>query len=105
MASKDELAKRRFQNLVRRVDALMRASLKPEYGGYYGQLVLGVEAVEELGDPKEIRRAAHTAGRALGWKVVTNYVGGRLFILDDREPPEDIRELVRSARSSASGPP
>jgi hypothetical protein len=33
-ASKDELGRRRFENLVDRVEALMSGSLEPEFDGY-----------------------------------------------------------------------
>ncbi|GAA2789825.1 hypothetical protein RMN57_22855 [Kitasatospora sp. CM 4170] len=101
MATKDELATRRFRNLVQRLEVVMQDSLKPEYGGYYGQVVLGAEAIEELGALKEVRQAAREAGKSLGWKTVTHAVGDRLFVLDDREPPERIRQLADQAASDA----
>ncbi|TJZ98423.1 hypothetical protein [Actinacidiphila oryziradicis] len=101
MPAKDELAKRRFDNLVKRVEALMAGSLKPEYQGYYGQLVLGEKAVEELGDPDDIRRAARAAGRRLGWKIVTREIDGRIFIIDDCKPPEAVRELAMRRAADA----
>ncbi|MFC4035320.1 hypothetical protein ACFO3J_28190 [Streptomyces polygonati] len=95
MAAEDELARRRYERLVGRVEALMRVALKPEYEGYGGQVVLSVKAVEELGgDPAEIRRAARAVGRRLGWKTVTREIDGRIFVLDDREPPPAVRELM-----------
>ncbi|WP_431993335.1 hypothetical protein [Streptomyces albogriseolus] len=41
MPAKDELARRRYEKLVERLESLMRAGLKPQYEGYYGQLILG----------------------------------------------------------------
>lgn len=37
MTAKDELARRRYEHLVDRPEGLPRASLKPEYAGYYGR--------------------------------------------------------------------
>lgn len=102
MAGVDELAKRRYDKLVARVESLMRGALKPEYEGYYGQLVLAESEVEELGgDPAEIRRAARAAGRRLGWKTVTRESDGRIFVLDDREPPQAIRQLAGQRAADA----
>jgi hypothetical protein len=96
MAAGDELAKRRYERLVGRVEALVRASLRPEYQGYGGQVVLSAESVEELGgSADEIRRAARAVGRRLGWKTVTREIDGRIFVLDDREPPQAVRELMQ----------
>ncbi|MFC4014792.1 hypothetical protein ACFOY2_46755 [Nonomuraea purpurea] len=97
---KDELAELRFAKLVNQVKAMMSAGLKPEYRGFYGQLVLAREAVAELGEVAEVRRAARAAGRQLGWKARTHVTDeGTLFIIDDRDPPQEIRELA--ARRSA----
>ncbi|SEH02421.1 hypothetical protein SAMN05444920_12679 [Nonomuraea solani] len=100
---KDELAERRFAKLVAQIEAMMSACLKPEYRGFYGQLVLTRDAVAELGDAgeaAEVRRAARTAGRRLGWKVRTHAADdGTLIIIDDRDPPQEVRELA--ARRSA----
>ena len=49
MPPKDELAKRRYDKLVGRVETLVRASLKPEYQGYGGQVVLAESEVELSG--------------------------------------------------------
>ena len=100
MAGKDELAKRRYDKLVARVEDLMRGSLNPEYEGFYGSVTLAEAGVEELGgDADEIRRAARAAGRRLGWKTVTRESDGRIFIADDREAPQAVRDLA--ARRSA----
>ncbi|GHE00517.1 hypothetical protein [Streptomyces alanosinicus] len=40
MPAKDEPARRRYEKLVDRLEALMRASVKPRYQGYHGQLIL-----------------------------------------------------------------
>ncbi|MEV0386870.1 hypothetical protein [Nonomuraea sp. NPDC050643] len=94
-SQKDELAERRFAKLVDQVKAMMSASLKPEYRGFYGQLVLTREAVAELGEVAEVRRAARAAGRQLGWKARTHVTDdGTLFIIDDRDAPQEIRELA-----------
>ncbi|SDL98667.1 hypothetical protein [Nonomuraea jiangxiensis] len=99
-SQKDELAERRFAKLVDQIKAMMTAALKPEYRGFYGHLVLTREPVAELGQVAEIRRAARAAGRQLGWKVRTHATDeGTLFLLDDRDPPQEIRELA--ARRSA----
>lgn len=49
MARKEELSPRRYRNLVDHLENLMRASLKPEYEGYYGHLILSSEDLAELG--------------------------------------------------------
>jgi hypothetical protein len=72
------------------------ARLKREYQGYGGQLILSAESVRGLSaDPAEIRRAARAVGRRLGWKTVTREIDGRIFILDDREPPQAVRDLMQ----------
>jgi hypothetical protein len=102
MAAEDELAKRRYEKLVRRVEELMAGSLLPEYEGYGGQVILSAQAVEELGGSvDEIRRAARTVGRHLGWKTVTREIDGRVFVVDDREPPETVRELMERRAADA----
>lgn len=58
MPAKDELARRRYEKLVDRLESLMRAALKPEYEGYYGQLVLSGDDLAEMGELKDVRRAA-----------------------------------------------
>ncbi|MEV6986764.1 hypothetical protein AB0M95_36660 [Sphaerisporangium sp. NPDC051017] len=99
-SQKDELAERRFAKLVDQVKTMMSAGLKPEYRGFYGQLVLTRKAVAELGEVAEARRAARAAGHQLGWKVRTHATDdGTLFIIDDRDPPQEIRDLA--ARRSA----
>ncbi|MFF0186718.1 hypothetical protein [Streptomyces sp. NPDC005244] len=49
----------------------MRSVLKPQYEGYYGQLVLSGGDLEEMGDLTDVRRAARGAGRRLGRQPVT----------------------------------
>ncbi|WP_431904035.1 hypothetical protein [Nonomuraea sp. bgisy101] len=101
-SEKDELAERRFAKLVEQVNAMMSACLKPEYRGFYGQLVLNRDAVAELGGPAEVRRAARAAGRQLGWHVRTHAADtGTLLIMDDREPPEDVRRLAAERANAA----
>ncbi|MEV4364429.1 hypothetical protein [Nonomuraea sp. NPDC049625] len=97
---KDELAERRFAKLVDQVKAMMVACLKPEYRGFYGQLILARDAMAELGDVAEVRRAARAAGRQLGWRVRTHVTDdGTAIVIDDRDPPQEVRELA--ARRSA----
>ncbi|MFF0861419.1 hypothetical protein ACFYUV_06680 [Nonomuraea sp. NPDC003560] len=92
---KDELAERRFTKLVDQLKAMMTAGLKPEYRGFYGQLILTHDAVIELGELADLRRAARAAGRRLGWRVRTHVAdNGTLFIIDDRDPPQEIRQLA-----------
>ncbi|MGW0805557.1 hypothetical protein [Nonomuraea sp. NPDC002799] len=99
-SQKDELAERRFAKLVDQVKAMMSACLKPEYRGFYGQVVLAREAMAELGEPAEVRRAARAAGRRLGWRVRSHLTDeGTLIVIDDRDPPQEVRELA--ARRSA----
>ncbi|MDT0379410.1 hypothetical protein RM572_11585 [Streptomyces sp. DSM 42041] len=92
MPKKDELSQRRNRNLVDRLEGLMKAGLKPEYEGYYGQLILSGDKLAELGELDDIRRAAREAGRRLGWKPTTRLVGDRLFVIDERDVPEEIYE-------------
>ncbi|MEU1690838.1 hypothetical protein ABZ590_04450 [Streptomyces hirsutus] len=101
MPDKDELARRRHEKLVERLESLMRASLKPEYQGYYGQLVLSGDDLAEMGELKDVRRAAREAGHRLGWKPATRLVGDRLFVLDKREVPEEIQQLAENAAAEA----
>ncbi|WP_146607796.1 hypothetical protein [Spongiactinospora gelatinilytica] len=82
MAGHDELVERPFGKKVDRLKALMEASLRPAYRGYYGQLV---PTDQQVGEMAQARRAA---GRTLGWKTVTHIAAeGRLVIVDDRDPP------------------
>lgn len=102
MASTDELAQRRYDKLVARVESLMRGSLKPEYEGFYGSVTLAEADIEELGgDAGEIRRAARAAGLHLGWKTVTREIDGRIFIADDREAPQAVRDLAMQRSADA----
>ncbi|SFJ76207.1 hypothetical protein [Streptomyces pini] len=101
MPAKDELAGRRYEKLVDHLESMMRTSLKPQYEGYYGHLVLGRDTLEEMGDLKDVRRAAREAGRRLGWKPATRLVRGRLFVIDEREVPEEIRQLAGDAAAEA----
>ncbi|GAA2247294.1 hypothetical protein GCM10010415_01720 [Streptomyces atrovirens] len=94
MPAKDEPARRRYEKLVDRLESLMRAALKPEYEGYYGQLILGADDLAEMGEFKDVRRAAREAGRRLGWNTTTRLIGERLFLLDEREAPEEIERLA-----------
>ncbi|MDQ1018655.1 hypothetical protein [Streptomyces afghaniensis] len=101
MPAKDELARRRYEKLVERLESLMQAALKPEYEGYYGQLILGADDLAEMGELKDVRRAAREAGRRLGWKTTTRLVGDRLFVLDERKVPEEIERLAGDAAAAA----
>jgi len=89
MPVKDELARRRYEKLVDCLESMMRAALKPQYEGYYGQLILSGDNLAEMGELKDVRRAAREAGRRLGWKTTTRLVGGRHFVLDERKVPEE----------------
>ncbi|MEU5139216.1 hypothetical protein [Streptomyces sp. NPDC021139] len=62
MPAKDELARRRHEKLVDRLETLVRAGLKPQYEGYYGQLILSRDDLTEVGKLKDVRRAAREAG-------------------------------------------
>jgi hypothetical protein len=101
MPVKDELTRRRYEKLVDRLESMMRAALKPEYQGYYGQLILSGDDLADLGELKDVRHAAREAGRRLGWKTVTRLVGDRLFVLDEREAPEEIERLAGDAAAAA----
>lgn len=101
MPAKDELARRRYEKLVERLESLMRAGLKPQYEGYYGQLILGRDDLTEMGEVKDVRRAAREAGGRLGWKATTQLVDGRLFVLDQREVPEEIERLAGRSAADA----
>lgn len=102
---KDELAARRLAKLVDQVKAMMAAGLKPEYRGFYGQLLLTRDAVAELGELAEVRKAARAAGRQLGWQVRTQVSeDGTLLVMDERDAPEEIRMLAarRAAEATAA---
>ncbi|MET9516841.1 hypothetical protein [Streptomyces sp. NPDC002994] len=101
MPVKDELAQRRYENLVDLLESLMRAALKPKYKGYYGHLILSGDDLTEMGELKDVRRAAREAGRHLGWKPTTTLVGGRLFVIDEREVPEQIEQLAADTAAAA----
>ncbi|MFC3572947.1 hypothetical protein ACFOZ0_06585 [Streptomyces yaanensis] len=101
MPVRDELARRRYEKLVDRLESLMRAALKPEYRGYYGQLILSGEDLAEMGKLKDVRRAAREAGHQLGWKTTTHLVGDRLFVLDEREVPDEIERIAGDAAGAA----
>ncbi|WP_327315788.1 hypothetical protein [Streptomyces sp. NBC_01235] len=101
MPAKDEPARRPYEKLVDRLEGLMRASLKPRYRGYHGQLILSSGDLEEMGEPKDVRRAAREAGRRLGRHPKTHVVDARLFVYDDREVPRDISELAAGDAADA----
>ncbi|MEV5808704.1 hypothetical protein [Streptomyces parvulus] len=101
MPAKDELARRRYEKLVDRLETLLRATLDPAYEGYYGQLILGREDLTEMGELKDLRRAAREAGERLGWKAATRLVDGRLFVRDQREVSEEIERLAGDAAAEA----
>jgi hypothetical protein len=54
-----------------------------------------------MGELKDLRRAAREAGGRLGWKVATRFVDGRLFVLDQREVPEEIEQLAGDTAAAA----
>ncbi|MEV0317147.1 hypothetical protein ACIBKX_36645 [Streptomyces sp. NPDC050658] len=67
MPAKDELGRRRYERLVDLLESMMRATLKPQYEGYYGQLILSGDDLAEMGDLKTCvvlpeRPAAVSAG-------------------------------------------
>ncbi|KND45763.1 hypothetical protein IQ64_04860 [Streptomyces stelliscabiei] len=95
------MARRRYQKLIDRLEALMQEALKPEYQGYFGQLILSGDDLEETAELKDVRRAARETGRRLGWKTTTRLVGGRLFVLDERQVPEEIEQLAGDASAAA----
>ncbi|MFD5441527.1 hypothetical protein [Streptomyces tendae] len=101
MPVKDELARRRYEKLADRLESLMRTALRPEYQGYYGHLILSGDDLTDMGELKDVRRAAREAGRRLGWKTTTRLIGGRLFVLDEREVPEEIERLAGDAAAAA----
>ncbi|MEZ7002687.1 hypothetical protein [Streptomyces sp. AD55] len=101
MPDKDVLARLRHEKLVDHLQSLMQAALKPEYQGYHGQLILSSDDLAEMGDLKDVRRAALEAGRRLGWKPATTLVGDRLFVLDEREVPEEIQQFAENAAAEA----
>ncbi|MGQ4466276.1 hypothetical protein ACN6LC_006206 [Streptomyces violaceoruber] len=54
-----------------------------------------------MDDLEDVRRAAPKAGRRLGWKPATRLVGERLFVLDEREVPEEIQQFTENAAAEA----
>ncbi|MEV3947020.1 hypothetical protein AB0K57_05070 [Streptomyces halstedii] len=102
MPAKDELARRRYEKLVGRLESLMRAALKPKYEGHYGQLILGADDLAEMGELTDVRRATREAGRRLSWKTTTRLVDGRPFVLDEREVPKRIERLAGDAAAAAT---
>ncbi|MFG2264880.1 hypothetical protein [Streptomyces sp. NPDC048720] len=54
-----------------------------------------------MGELEDVRRAAGEAGRRLDWKATTHLVGGRLFVLDEPEVPEEIGRLAGDAAAAA----
>jgi hypothetical protein len=99
---KDELVDRRSANLADQIRALMNAGLKPEYRGFYGQVVLDAREVAELGELADVRKAARAAGRQLGWQVRTHVThDGTLLIIDNREAPRAIHELAAHRAAEA----
>lgn len=61
----------------------------------------------DMGALKDVRHAAREAGRRLNWKITTRLAGGRLFVLDEQEVPEEIAataiSLYRSQGNSSGG--
>ncbi|MET9417752.1 HNH endonuclease signature motif containing protein [Streptomyces klenkii] len=94
MPVRDEQTQRTHENLIDLLAARMKAELKPRYQGYYGNLVLSSEELEQLGELKDVRRAGREAGRRLGWKAKTHLSNGRLFIYDDRDVPEEVAQVA-----------
>ncbi|MFB7598899.1 hypothetical protein [Streptomyces sp. NPDC056160] len=101
MAVRDELARRRYEKLIDRLESMMRAALKPQFQGYHGQLILSSDDLAELGELKDVRHAAREAGRRLGWRTTTRLVGDRLFVLDERKVPEEIERLAGDETAAA----
>lgn len=100
MPAKDELARRRHEKLVDRLESMMRAAPNLEYEGYYGQLILGAEDLAEMGELRDVRRAAREAGQRLSWKT-TRLVGGSSSSTSARCP----RGSPRTSRGRRGGPP
>jgi hypothetical protein len=101
MTGGDELAARRFARLVDRVEMLMRGCLNPEHEGYCGHLVLGRAMVAEIGERTEIRRAACSADRRLGWKTATRETDGCIHIPGTWELPEVVQALEEERATQA----
>lgn len=87
MITKDELTRRRYEHLVDRLEGLLRANLKPEYEGYYGQLILGAERLDELGStvartwahnwlPTRVASSLLVMGPGLGARTPSLWWGG-----------------------------
>ncbi|MFE7608036.1 hypothetical protein [Streptomyces celluloflavus] len=103
MPSKGEPARRRYGKLVDRLESSVRASRKPKDEGHYGQLILSGNGLEEMGELRDIRRAAREAGTRLGRTTTTRLVCGRLFVLDERQMPEEIERLAGDTTAAAMG--
>lgn len=101
MPAENELARRRYEKLVDRLESMMRAALKPQYEGYHGTLIISSDELTDMCELKDVRRAAREAGSRLGWKTATRLVGGRLFVIDEREVPEEIEQLAQQEAAAA----
>ncbi|MBQ1100302.1 hypothetical protein KBY55_30605 [Streptomyces sp. b94] len=58
MPAKDELARRRHEKLVDRLERLVLAGLMPQYEGYYGQLILSRDDLSLNGRCRSVPREA-----------------------------------------------
>lgn len=60
--TRNELAWRRYEKLIDRLEALMQEALKPEDQECFGQLILSGDDLAEIAEFKDVRRAARVAG-------------------------------------------
>lgn len=99
-----EPARRRREKLVDRLLSMSLAALAPRHEGYYGQLIPSGDDLAEMGELQDVRRAARKAGRRLGRKTATRPTGGRLFVLDERDVPEENERRAADATAVANAP-
>ncbi len=100
MATTREAQKLKFLELVGFLEKLMKQSVRAEYGGYYGNVTMPVQAATRLGPIPATRRAARIAGERLGWDTYTYLIDGLFIVRDRRQPPEDIRLLAGPAMAT-----
>ncbi|MFJ8534228.1 hypothetical protein [Streptomyces sp. NPDC093591] len=67
--------------------------------GYHGQLILSSGDLAEMGELKDVRRAAREAGRRLGWQPKTRVVDDEMGA--ERQAGQALREALVAPSSPA----